>query len=72
MFGLPGGNKNMRTYPTVQKVMDKFYEIHEGSYDADITKGEIPKVKWSTFMYVFFYYTGCSIKTLQFINLNNF
>ena len=54
MFGLPGGNKNMRTYPTVQKVMDKFYEIHEGSYDADITKGEIPKVKWSTFMYVFF------------------
>ena len=52
MWGFKGGRKEGREYPTVKSIMEKFYSIHEGTEDADITVGEIPKVGYGRFRYV--------------------
>ena len=54
MYGYKGGSKEGRKYPTIQNVMDGFYEKHpDASLDPDIAAGEIPRVKLSTFGYIF-------------------
>ena len=55
MYGFIGGKKDGRKYPTAENVREEFYNVHEGSVDADASMGEIPLVSTRTFRYCFIY-----------------
>ena len=56
MWGVKGGRKEGRMYPTVQNVMVEFYQGHPSSEETEFSIGEIPKLTWSCFRY-FTYFT---------------
>lgn len=50
MYGHKGGSKEGRKYPTVENVMQKFYEMYpDATLDSDPDAGEIPRVRRGVF-----------------------
>lgn len=53
MFGYKNGCKSGRKYPTTENVLEQFYLKHpDASQLADVTAGELRRVKVSTFRHV--------------------
>lgn len=52
MYGHKGGSKEGRKYPTVENVMQKFYEMYpDATLDSDPDAGEIPRVRRGVFRF---------------------